>query len=382
MYTHGPGMDEPLAVRKDGKSYFLHADALGSIRLITDSNAQPQEKLAYQPFGSTKGKDKGSGGSYRYAGRILDRETGLYYYRSRYYHPALGRFITADPLGYLSGQHNHYVYPRNNPVNYTDPFGAQPSKKTGGLGKLNQWVMDQVGTTYDKLTTPFKPAQKQVEEFKAHPWQKIEELGKKSGLQQLFEGPPGGSPAAPKIEVKMQAGSFAAKGKVELKPGEVQITGQGGVNTVPGGLKASARIEFERPPGGLGKGWYGKLPKLNPSVTVSGDSVKFGVPGPLSTEVTLDKDGKPAKVAFGPDFKIGPISPVNRFVPLGEPKQVTIKVPQPIPSLYTRINQAIGGVADRIASDQEKIRKSQTDHLTADEAMSNPDSWADPGCAK
>ena len=34
-----------------------------------------------------------------YTGREYDRDTGLYYYRARYYDPEIGRFISEDPLG-------------------------------------------------------------------------------------------------------------------------------------------------------------------------------------------------------------------------------------------------------------------------------------------
>ena len=51
---------------------------------------------------------------------------GLYDYRARYYHPALGRFISADPLVPEPGNPqalNRYAYVRNNPLKYTDPSG-------------------------------------------------------------------------------------------------------------------------------------------------------------------------------------------------------------------------------------------------------------------
>jgi RHS repeat-associated protein len=35
-----------------------------------------------------------------YTGRELDSETGLYYYRNRYYSAELGRFVSRDPIGY------------------------------------------------------------------------------------------------------------------------------------------------------------------------------------------------------------------------------------------------------------------------------------------
>ncbi|MDY6868571.1 MAG: RHS repeat-associated core domain-containing protein, partial [Chloroflexota bacterium] len=58
----------------------------------------------------------------KYTGRELDSETGLYYYRARYYDPEVGRFLSEDPLGFEAGI-NFYVYCKNNPVNFNDPSG-------------------------------------------------------------------------------------------------------------------------------------------------------------------------------------------------------------------------------------------------------------------
>lgn len=57
-----------------------------------------------------------------FTGRRLDTETGLHYYRYRYYSADLGRFISTDPIGYFSGM-NLYKYVGNNPLVWVDPFG-------------------------------------------------------------------------------------------------------------------------------------------------------------------------------------------------------------------------------------------------------------------
>ncbi len=59
---------------------------------------------------------------YVFTGREWDRETGLYYYRARYYDPMEGRFVSKDPIG-LDGGMNVYTYTEDNPINFTDPFG-------------------------------------------------------------------------------------------------------------------------------------------------------------------------------------------------------------------------------------------------------------------
>ncbi len=87
------------------------------------------------------------GNRYRYTAREWDEETGLYYYRARYYDPTPGRFISEDPIGFGGGI-NFYPYAQNNSVLYNDPIGlwkntgkpANPSANTivcngqGGIG--------------------------------------------------------------------------------------------------------------------------------------------------------------------------------------------------------------------------------------------------------
>jgi RHS repeat-associated protein len=59
---------------------------------------------------------------YLFTGRRFDYETGLYYYRARYYNPYIGRFLQTDPVGYGDGI-NWYVYCKNNPLSFVDPSG-------------------------------------------------------------------------------------------------------------------------------------------------------------------------------------------------------------------------------------------------------------------
>ena len=60
---------------------------------------------------------------FRFTGREFDAETGFYYYRSRYYDPNTGRFLSEDPLRFDAADFNLYRYVFNNPNNLRDPSG-------------------------------------------------------------------------------------------------------------------------------------------------------------------------------------------------------------------------------------------------------------------
>ncbi len=123
-YTHGMGTDDPL-VRSDStsSSYYLR-DGLGSVVKMVNQAGAVSATLSYDAWGNSTG-DQPAGVHYGYTGREPDA-SGLIYYRARYYDPTIGRFTQRDPIG-LKGGINQYVYVNNNPVNFVDPMGLNPS---------------------------------------------------------------------------------------------------------------------------------------------------------------------------------------------------------------------------------------------------------------
>jgi len=59
---------------------------------------------------------------FQYTARESDTETGLYYYRARYYDPGTGRFLNEDPVRFAGGK-NYYLYVSNNPAKRKDSLG-------------------------------------------------------------------------------------------------------------------------------------------------------------------------------------------------------------------------------------------------------------------
>jgi RHS repeat-associated protein len=70
------------------------------------------------------------GQPFGFTGREYDFETGLYYYRARYYEPKFGRFISEDPIRFDGGM-NFYAYVANNPTTFIDPYGLEQLGRDG-----------------------------------------------------------------------------------------------------------------------------------------------------------------------------------------------------------------------------------------------------------
>jgi RHS repeat-associated protein len=119
--VQGPGIDRPLA-SVDGAgtvSYYL-ADHLGSIVQQTNASATVTLTRQYDPYGVPLQGAATSG--YAFTGQEWDAQVGLYCYRARYYDPALGRFLSQDPLGATGGS-DLYAYVGNRPLSLRDPAG-------------------------------------------------------------------------------------------------------------------------------------------------------------------------------------------------------------------------------------------------------------------
>ena len=122
-FVHGPGIDEPIAMTRGGQTSYYHADGLGSFIGLTNSSEAVVQTYEYDSFGNITNQTGTIQNTYTYTAREFDTESGLYYYRARYYDPQIGRFISSDPIGFLGGDINLYRYVKNNPVNLIDPSG-------------------------------------------------------------------------------------------------------------------------------------------------------------------------------------------------------------------------------------------------------------------
>jgi RHS repeat-associated protein len=146
-YVHGPGIDEPLAMENGNVAYYYHADGLGSIVALSNASGRVAQAYEYDAFGRLHDRMNAVKQPYTFTGREWDRETGLYYYRARYYDPEIGRFTSKDPIGINGGDVNFYAYVGNNPVNYSDPYGLASLVYDSNTGTLTLYDIrgSQVG---------------------------------------------------------------------------------------------------------------------------------------------------------------------------------------------------------------------------------------------
>ena len=142
LYTHGLNMDEPLAMLRGNTMRYYLADGLGSVTSLTDAKGNLTSTYQYDSFGNLTASTGSIFNPFRYTGREFDTETGLYFYRARYYDPSIGRFISEDPIRFRGGI-NFYCYVKNNPINWIDPFGLCRKKGETFLDCLNRHAHDE-----------------------------------------------------------------------------------------------------------------------------------------------------------------------------------------------------------------------------------------------
>ena len=106
------------------KRYYYHSDHLGSAQFVTDWRGRQYEHIEYTPYGELWIEEVAAGLNklpFRFTGKEMDEETGLYYYGARYLDPKYSRWLSRDPaLG-----------------DYIPTAGSDPSKLAGMGGVYN-----------------------------------------------------------------------------------------------------------------------------------------------------------------------------------------------------------------------------------------------------
>jgi RHS repeat-associated protein len=112
-----------------GTRHYYYTPPLGTPLAKTDASGNIIASYEYTPYGVPVTSMGVVPDGVGYTGHVNDPETGLVYMQARYYDPAMGRFLSVDPVGPSPGElfhFNRYDYTNNNPINHTDPDGRCP----------------------------------------------------------------------------------------------------------------------------------------------------------------------------------------------------------------------------------------------------------------
>ena len=140
LYELDETIDFNLYEAFDDEAFYIRFTSTAGDVIISggtvELRSRPQESIRYDSFGMPlPGPDYLAPALSIYrAGREWDDFTNLYYNRARWYDPAIGRFISADPIGFVGGDANLYRYCGNSPANATDPSGEIWGWAAAGIG--------------------------------------------------------------------------------------------------------------------------------------------------------------------------------------------------------------------------------------------------------
>jgi RHS repeat-associated protein len=117
-----------LEMTRGGQRYFYLTDAQGSTTALTTITGAVANTYTYDAFG-TAVQTGTVDNPLTYTGQTLDPGSGLFLFRLRAYDPAIGRFLSEDPMLSL----NPYPYVNNDPLNKIDPTGATATTEQAQL---------------------------------------------------------------------------------------------------------------------------------------------------------------------------------------------------------------------------------------------------------
>ena len=134
LYNNG----EAAGFSYNGADYYYGKDSFGVIRYLYNTSGEVVTTYTYDAWGTvlsvtgTLAETVGTVNPVRYKSYYLDSETGWYYLQSRYYDPAVGRFLNADEVLLINQTENSikgtnaFGYCYNDPIRMYDISGTEP----------------------------------------------------------------------------------------------------------------------------------------------------------------------------------------------------------------------------------------------------------------
>lgn len=124
VYASKPHVPDYMV--KNGITYRIVSDHLGSVRLVVDaSTGTVAQLIEYDAFGRITTDTNPGFQPFGFAGGLYDPDSGLTRFGARDYDPDVGRWAAKDPARFDGGDSSLYAYGLQDPVNQVDPIGLQ-----------------------------------------------------------------------------------------------------------------------------------------------------------------------------------------------------------------------------------------------------------------
>jgi len=129
-----------VAFRRNGTLYYVGTDHLGGTIRVADVNFSPLDQMRYTPFGVARDNGSSLNTDHLFTAQVEDQAIGIYWFGSRAYDAAIGRFLQPDtvvPSPTNPQALNRYSYVLNAPLRHFDPTGHMyddPSDGSFGNG--------------------------------------------------------------------------------------------------------------------------------------------------------------------------------------------------------------------------------------------------------
>ena len=124
-FVYATGVNVPDYLVKGGQTYRILKDHLGSPRLVVNvTTGAIEQRMDYDEYGKVLADSNPGFQPFGFAGGIYDRDTGLMRFGARDYEAGSGRWMSKDPILFLGGNLNLYVYILNDPINMLDASGT------------------------------------------------------------------------------------------------------------------------------------------------------------------------------------------------------------------------------------------------------------------
>ena len=122
----------PVAMTKQGSTYYLTYDQVGSLRIVADASGNVVKLIDYDSFGNIINDSYPTFEvPFGFAAGLHDRDTGLIRFGYRDYDPDIGRWTAKDPILFEGGDTDLYGYCLNDPINWMDPLGLFEASDIG-----------------------------------------------------------------------------------------------------------------------------------------------------------------------------------------------------------------------------------------------------------